>query len=97
LVKFLLTALLALVLVAFATASSCGNQGGQYREMGDTLGTMSQEGNAPASYAYVGDMTTQQYWPNLPQYVDAIPSANRVYILDAESLKEFKGYKPGPL
>lgn len=95
--RLLLIASLTLVLVVFATASSCENQGGQYREMGEKLGTMSQEGTAPGSYAYVADMTTCQYWPNLPQYVDAIPSANRVYIKDVAALKEFKEYKPGPL
>jgi hypothetical protein len=95
--RFLLTILLALVLVGLTTAGSCESQGGQYREMGEKLGTMSQEGSVPGSYAYVADMVQKLYWPNQDKYINAIPSENRVYIKDAAALAEFKEYKPGPL
>ncbi|GEM_PF-3036457 len=88
---------LALVLVLLTTAGSCGTDGGQYRELGEGLGGKVSEGTVPGSYMYVADMQTKQYWPNKSKYVDAIPSKRRVYIKDAETLAEFKGYTPGPL
>jgi len=92
-----LVSLLALVLLVFATASSCDNQGGQYRQMGERMGQMSQEGTVPGSLQYVVDTGTKQYWPNLPRYADPIPSERRVYVRDAEALAQFKEYTPGPL
>jgi len=95
--RAVLVGLLALVLVGFATAGSCTNQGGQYRQMGEQMGRMSQEGSVPGNMKYVVDIGTQQYWPNLPRYADAIPSARRVYVKDEEALAQFKEYTPGPL
>lgn len=88
---------LALVLVLLTTAGSCGSSGSQYRELGEGLGGKVSEGNVPGSYLYVADMETKHYWPNKAKYVDAIPKKRRVYIKDAETLAEFKGYTPGPL
>jgi hypothetical protein len=93
----MLVGMLACVLLGFATASSCGNQGGQYRQMGEQMGRMSQEGTVPESMQYVVDTGTRQYWPNLPRYANAIPGERRVYVLDADALAQFKEYTPGPL
>lgn len=96
-----LAALLPLIAVSVILAgilTACiENQGGQYRQIGERLGEMTQEGTAPGSYLYVAHMKTKEYWPNLPKYVNAIPADYRVYIKDGEALKEFKDYKPGPL
>jgi hypothetical protein len=97
LLRGVLVGLLALVLLGFATASSCGEQGGQYRQMGEQMGRMSREGTVPANLKYVVDIGTQQYWPNLPRYAEAIPSERRVYVKDEEALAQFKEYTPGPL
>lgn len=95
--RVLAVAVLAVVLVLLTTAGSCGDGGGQYRELGEGLSGKVSEGTVPGSYMYVADMQTKHYWPNKPKYVDAIPKNNRVYIKDAETLAEFKGYTPGPL
>jgi hypothetical protein len=92
-----LTLALTAVLLVFCTASSCGNQGGQYREMGERMGQMKHQGSVPGSMKYVVDISTKQYWPNLPKYADKIKSENRVYVLDDATLAQFKDYRPGPL
>jgi hypothetical protein len=93
--------LLWIALIALAgilAGCSCENTGGgQYRQIGEKMGQMKQEGTAPGSYMYVANMDTMLYWPNVPAYADAIPSDKRVYIKDTEALKQFKDYKPGPL
>lgn len=95
--RYGLTLVLAGVLLAFCTASSCGNQGGQFRQMGERMGQLKQAGSVPGSMKYVLDISTKQYWPNLAKYADKIASENRVYVKDDAALSEFKEYTPGPL
>lgn len=93
--------LLWVALIALAgilAGCSCEDTGGgQYRQIGEKMGQMKQEGTAPGSYMYVANMETMLYWPNVPAYADAIPSDKRVYIKDTDALKQFKDYEPGPL
>jgi hypothetical protein len=69
-------------------------QGGQYRELGEALGE--RRAVRSSDYAYVANSRTKLYWPNQEPYISNIPAANRVYILDATALRQFKGYRPGP-
>jgi len=92
-----LTLALTAALLIFCTASSCGEQGGQYRQMGEKMGRLKQAGSVPGSMKYVLDVSTKQYWPNLPKYVNGIASENRVYVLDDQALERFKEYTAGPL
>jgi hypothetical protein len=94
--RWALWAALCLSLMWGVTASDCGG-GGQFRQAGEEMGQLVGEGTVPGSYMYVADVQTKLYWPNRKKYADAIPSDRRVYIKDAETLKEFKGYKAGPL
>jgi len=93
--RWAMWAALCLSLTWGVTASNCG--GDQFRQVGQEMGQRVGEGTVPGSYMYVADMQAKLYWPNKKKYVDAIPSDRRVYIKDAETLKEFKGYKAGPL
>jgi hypothetical protein len=93
----LLLALVAAVALVLIYGQRCSGAGGQYAQLGQEMQGRLESGTIPASYAYVADVGTKQYWPNAPRYVDAIPQARRVYILDAATLAEFKGYEPGPL
>ena len=71
-------------------------QGGQYREIGVELGQRVQRtGRIPYNYKYIADYQTKLYWPNEEQYVNRIPKERRVYILDDDTLSQFKGYKRG--
>ena len=67
----------------------------QFQQLGSELGAQHAGATRVADYRYVADMQSKLYWPNEPQYVQAIPQANRVYILDDDTLKQFAGYKPG--
>lgn len=86
----------ALLVALLVYGAQCGG-GGQYRSIGEKMQTELQSGRIPGSYMYVADHETKLYWPNQPRYAEKIPANRRVYILDGESLAEFKGYKPGPL
>lgn len=93
-----LKAILAIALftlLGVLLARGCGGVN-QYAQLGEALGQRAQTGGTTAQgFAYVGDIRRSLYWPNEPQYVDAIPEADRVWIKDAETLRQFKGYKPG--
>jgi hypothetical protein len=85
--------LAAAIWLAFQADSS--QEGGQFRQLGESLGNRS--GRVTTSdYAFVANSRTRQYWPNQPRYVNAIPANDRVWILDQETLRDFKGYRPGP-
>lgn len=71
--------------------------GEQYQQFNQELQRVQQDVRLPGEYEYVADMETRLYWPYEKKYVDAIPRERRVYILDAGTLEQFKGYKPGPL
>ncbi len=92
----------AAVLLVFAlgyivNASSCNNGDSELRQFGESMGREAATGSAPSNHKYVGNVHKQLYWPNKKKYVDKIPKGSRVYIYDDKMLKEFKGYKPGPL
>jgi hypothetical protein len=95
--RTLVVAAFLVLLAIVVSAGTCGEGGDQYRELGRGMGEMVREGGVPGSYMYVADIEAKLYWPNQPQYADAIPAERRVYIKDTETLKEFKGYQPGPL
>jgi hypothetical protein len=69
----------------------------QISNIGVELGQRAHEAVQAQDYAYVADYSTKQYWPNREPYVNRIPHEHRVYILDAEALKGFKGYTRGEL
>ena len=90
-------AVVAAAALVFVYVQQCSGGGGQFQEIGQEMQGRLQEGTIPASYDYVADYQTKQYWPNEAKYVNAIPEQRRVYILDKETLTEFKGYEAGPL
>lgn len=69
-------------------------QGSQYRQIGEQA--FQRRPVRAADYEYVADHGTKQYWPNREPYISRIPSSRRVYILDREALRQFKGYSAGP-
>jgi hypothetical protein len=88
--------ILGLLLWMLFAAVPLSQQGGQIRELGVELGQRAQERiDVKRDYAYVADFTTMQYWPNREPYASRIPAGQRVYILDHEALKQFKGYTRG--
>jgi hypothetical protein len=95
--RWLIIVALVALLGIVVSAGTCGGGGSQYHEIGRGLGEIGQEGGVPGSYMYVVDVETMLYWPNQAKYVDAIPAERRVYVKDAETMAQFKGYEPGPL
>jgi hypothetical protein len=84
-------AVLLLSLWLLLTASTCSSDAG----FGDKLVS---QGGVPAGvkdYKYVADSRAMLYWPNKPRYANAIPKANRVWIEDDATLKQFAGYVAG--
>lgn len=68
----------------------------EYRQIGSELTAKRSRMQQMSDYDYVANWQTKQYWPNEQRYVDAIPSAYRVYIQDKRTLDDFKGYTEGP-
>jgi hypothetical protein len=91
----LLLALLLGAVLWMAFGYDWSNEGGQYQQLGEQLANR-RGGVNQSQYKYVANSRTSQYWPNQQRYVDAIPSGDRVFILDDEALSEFRGYRPGP-
>lgn len=82
------------ILLGVLVARNMGQN--QYAELGQALGQRATQNATVRSFKYVADSQRGLYWPNQDRYVEAIPSANRVWIKNDETLAEFKGYKPGP-
>jgi hypothetical protein len=73
-----------------------GQVGNQFQQLGTELGQQRAGATRVAEYKYVVDLKTKRYWPNEPRYAQAIDSANRVYVQDDATMKQWTGYKPGP-
>lgn len=80
----------ALLLLALS-ASSCNRDPG----FGDPLMQKAGVPHSAEDYKYVADSRRQLYWPNTAKYINRIPKANRVWILDDATLAQFRGYHPG--
>jgi hypothetical protein len=89
-----LAVLLAAGLIAYMLVRTA-QMDNQFEQLGSELVSKHASATRVADYRYVADMHSKLYWPNEPQYVQAIPKDNRVYILDDDTLKQFAGYKPG--
>lgn len=76
---------------------NAGRMGNQFRELGSELGAQRASATRVAEYKYVVDLEHKLYYPNAPQYVIAIPREHRVYVLDDATIRQWAGYKPGPL
>jgi hypothetical protein len=73
-----------------------GQVNNQFQQLGSELGQQRANAARVSEYKYVVDLQTKRYWPNQPQYAQAIDSKYRVYVLDEETIKQWIGYKPGP-
>jgi hypothetical protein len=75
---------------------SAGRMSNQFSQLGSELGAQRAEATRVAEYKYVVDLEHKLYYPNEPQYVQAIAREYRVYVVDDETIKQWVGYKPGP-
>ncbi len=73
-----------------------GEMSNQFHQLGTELGAQRATVTRVADYKYVVDLQHQLYYPNQPQYVQAIPSQYQVFVEDDETIKQWTGYKPGP-